>query len=75
MIWVSIWSGQHRLAAQFLLRDELQQHAARDVVAAAILDDANILAGGNQLAHIILVDVPARLRIVETPVSVLANDS
>jgi len=67
--------GKHRLAPQLLLGHELKKHAARDVVATALVDNSHVLAGRDQLAHIVLVDVSARLGIVKAPVRVLANDS
>jgi hypothetical protein len=47
--------AQHRRAELFLLRDDLQQHRPRQVVARLVVDHLDLLARHDQLAQIIRV--------------------
>src|SRR2546430_16276770 len=64
--------AQHRGSELLLAGDDLQQDAARDVIAALVVHHLDPLAARDQLAQVIEGDVAAVLRVVQTPIGVFA---
>ena len=64
--------AQHRGSELLLARDDLQQDAAGDVLAALVVDHLDALAARDELAQVVERDVPALLGVVEAPVGVFA---
>ena len=66
---------EHRGAELLLAGDDLQQDAARQVLATAVVDHLDAQAGGDQLAQIIERYMAAVVRVVQTAVGVLAYEA
>ena len=62
-------------AELFLGGDDLQQHAARQVVAALVIHHLDALAGGDEFAQVIQCHVAAVTRVVQAPVGVFAYEA
>ncbi len=67
--------GEHRRAARLLLQDDLQQDAARQVLAGLGVDDLELLVLEHQLLDVGQRDVGARLGVVEPAVRVLLDQA
>ena len=66
-------SGEQRLAGALLLVDDLQQHAAGDVIATGNIDHYEFFTFDNQLPQVGHGNVVAELSVVESPVGVLLD--
>ena len=64
---------EHRHAAGLFLEDDLQQDAARQVLAGLGVADLEMFAGEHHRLHVGQRDVAAGLRVVEPPVGVLLD--
>src|ERR1700739_3246183 len=68
-------SAQHRGAELLLARDDLQQDAARQVLAALVVDHLDALTAGDQPPQILERHMTAVVRVVQTPVGVFAYEA
>src|SRR5690606_21065635 len=66
---------QHRFAVLFVLGDDLQHHAAGEVLAGARIAHLEVLAFDDELAHVLDGDVTGNLGVVQTPVRILLDDA
>jgi hypothetical protein len=64
--------AEHRGAELLLAGDDLQQDAAREVLAALVVDDLDALTSGDQPAQVLERHVTAVVRVVQSPVGVFA---
>src|SRR5687768_5598607 len=67
--------GQHRFAVLFVLRDDLQEHAAGEVFPGLGVADLELLAVDDELAHILDRDVAGDPRVVQTTVRIFLDDA
>src|SRR5688500_8077698 len=67
--------GEHRLAAILVLRDDLQQHRAGQVLAGLGVADLELFVLQHQLADLLQSDVAGDLGVVEAAVRVLLDDA
>ena len=75
MIWASDLGGEHRHAAGLFFENDLQQDAARDLVAALGVAHFEALVVEHHLLHIGQRDVAARPGVVEPPVGIFLQDA
>ena len=66
---------EHRHAAGLFLEDDLQQDAAREVIARLRVAHHEVVAREHHLLHVGERDVAAGLGVVEPPVGVLLEDA